>query len=376
MSDAGISGTGLLAASSDKIRFFANGPASLHIWPMDNFIRNRILSAADDYNLGFHVAEDRRAISIPITHDTSASLVSMFQDRLSVDEVGDIRALVTAPDQWPTLDEVRHVISLKHWLNLAGAYWLRQLIDEQRLLAYFQPIVDVRSLHHVFAYEALLRGKMDEEAIVSAGAIFSTAREADLLGEIDRAARLNAIRAAGKGQLRTALFLNFNPTVIFDPEDALRVTNAAIRDAGLQSSQVVFEVTETDTVSNTLLLNSVLNHYRARGFRIALDDVGAGFSSLNLMHHIKPDFIKLDMDLIHNVDSDPFKGRLVQNLITTAHQLGISTIAEGVETADEVRWLRNRGVDFVQGFYISRPAPLPDGAVNGHVSIDPPQPPQ
>jgi EAL domain-containing protein (putative c-di-GMP-specific phosphodiesterase class I) len=92
---------------------------------------------------------------------------------------------------------------------------------------------------------------------------------------------------------------------------------------------------------------------------IALDDLGAGFSSLNLIHQLRPDFIKLDMDLVRNVHQDPYKAVITEKLLEIAQSLNIRTIAEGIECQEELTWVRTHGATFVQGYLIAKPAALP-----------------
>jgi EAL domain-containing protein (putative c-di-GMP-specific phosphodiesterase class I) len=101
------------------------------------------------------------------------------------------------------------------------------------------------------------------------------------------------------------------------------------------------------------------DYCRNSDFRVALDDVGSGYSSLNLIHRLRPDFMKLDLDLIRGVDHDSYKATIVQKIIELAHSLDISTIAEGVETAEEMNWIQAHGATFAQGWFIAKPANPP-----------------
>lgn len=94
---------------------------------------------------------------------------------------------------------------------------------------------------------------------------------------------------------------------------------------------------------------------------MALDDLGAGYSSLALTHEIRPDFVKLDRNLIQGVADDPYKAVIAEKALQLTRELGIRSIAEGVETEAELGWLQEQGADLVQGFLIARPAPEPVG---------------
>lgn len=171
---------------------------------------------------------------------------------------------------------------------------------------------------------------------------------------LDRAARLRAIRGAVEAGLTGRIFINFNPTSVYDPAFCLRTTVAAIDRAGIEPGRVVFEIVESDESHPDL--PRITRYYRDAGFGVALDDLGAGFGSLNLLTELKPDFVKLDMQLTRGVDLDPYKGAILLKPIEMAHKLGIETVAEGIETEAEYTWVRDHGVDYVQGYLIARPA--------------------
>lgn len=193
--------------------------------------------------------------------------------------------------------------------------------------------------------------------------MFAIAGAADLLFNLDRACRLAAIRGSREHRLGKTIFVNFNPTTIYNPNYCLRTTMQAINQAGLQPYDVVFEVVETEEVADVQHLLSILDYYRNHGFKVALDDLGAGFSSLNLLTRLRPDFVKLDMGLVRNVDTDTYKGIITENLINMAHGLGVKVIAEGVETQGEWEWLVNCGADYLQGFLFATPAAPPNSPV-------------
>ena len=127
----------------------------------------------------------------------------------------------------------------------------------------------------------------------------------------------------------------------------------------LNSGGYVFEVVESDEISDIDSLMEITDHLRDAGCLLALDDVGAGYNSLNLVAQLKPDFIKIDMGLIRGVDDDVFKARVTAKLLELARELDVKTIVEGVETESEWRWAVQHGADFAQGYLFARPAPVP-----------------
>ena len=240
--------------------------------------------------------------------------------------------------------------------------WLGELLDERRLLAHFQPIVEAGGEHAIFGFECLMRGVRSGEdtALIYPDALLAAARDADLLFQLDLAARLAAITGAAHYGIKEAVFINFSPAAIYDPAFCLRSTIAAIGEVGLRPEQIVFEVTESEkTPASTGHLRNILDHYRRAGFRVALDDVGSGYSSLVLVGDIRPDFVKLDKELTSGAVSDQFRAVIAEKLIEAALRTGMGVVAEGIETAAAAEWFRSRGVPYLQGYYFARPAAIP-----------------
>ena len=159
---------------------------------------------------------------------------------------------------------------------------------------------------------------------------------------------------------RNHLFLNFHSSSLHHPGYCLRTTVEAVAEAGLDPGRVVFEVVEDEEVRDPEQLLEVLDVYRRAGFRVALDDVGAGYNSLNLLARLRPDFVKLDMGLVRGVDHDPYKAQVAGKLLELTRELGVRTVAEGVETIAEWEWVRGAGADYAQGICSpARPAPPP-----------------
>lgn len=144
------------------------------------------------------------------------------------------------------------------------------------------------------------------------------------------------------------LFINFTPAAVYDPVFCLRSTVEAVEAAGISPERIVFEVTETEEAKDVDHLKNIAAFYREKGFRVALDDVGSGYSSLNMIHRLRPDFIKLDMQLVRGVDQDPYKALVAGKVLEMARGLGVETIVEGVETEGELAWAREQGATFAR----------------------------
>jgi EAL domain-containing protein (putative c-di-GMP-specific phosphodiesterase class I) len=163
--------------------------------------------------------------------------------------------------------------------------------------------------------------------------------------------------------------VNFTPNAVYDPTFCLRSTAREVLAAGYAPEQVCFEVTESERITDLPHLLGVLAWYRQSGFKVALDDLGSGYSSLNLLSRIRPDYVKLDAELVRGVDQDPYRAGILSHLLQLARNLGVQSVAEGVETQQEWDWVRAHGADLVQGYLFARPAavppvPLPQAAMN------------
>jgi len=213
----------------------------------------------------------------------------------------------------------------------------------------FQPIVDARNAR-IESYEALVRGRNGEPA-------------AEILARVDerspyrfdQTCRVTAIALAARLGLRTNLNLNFMPNAVYRPELCIRTTLEAARTHGFPIERIVFEVVECEHVVDPGHLRDVLATYDRLGFSTAIDDFGAGYAGLALLADFQPDLIKLDMRLVRDVEQRPAQQAIVRALIGLCRELGIRTVAEGVETFNEFAWLAAAGVDLYQGYLFARP---------------------
>lgn len=279
--------------------------------------------------------------------------------RLSQEEQKSTRALFMKGDAQPGFEDFPRVTSLEELAALSESGWLVELLRQDRLTSHFHPIVRARQPEQVVAHEALMRGVDAGGEVISPARILGAARSTGLLFQVDRAARLSAIRQALSCNLDSMIFINFTPTAIYDPVNCLASTVKLIHDTNLSPHRVVFEVVESEQVEDQGQLASILRFYREAGFRVALDDLGSGYGSLNRMSELRPDYVKLDVQLIRGVDQDPFKATIADRLLSMARDLGVETVVEGVETLQELRWAQDHGADLVQGYLLARPANPP-----------------
>jgi EAL domain-containing protein (putative c-di-GMP-specific phosphodiesterase class I) len=290
------------------------------------------------------------------------SLAASWQAQLEAKLLQRTKCFLATDRSEPGFADLMQSQTLAELIDWMNGQWVKQTIREKRLATHFQPIVQCSEPNHVFAYECLLRGEDDNGDLISPFHLYNAARGAGVLCELDQAARLTAIESASVRNLSTRVFINFNPRSIEHPSNLDSTLRAAL-ECIIPTEQFVFEVVESDEVRDPDALMDILDICREAGCRVALDDLGAGYSSLNLMAHIKPDFIKLDMDLIRDVDKDVYKSCVASKLLELARELGVGTVVEGVETVGQLQWAIEHGADFAQGYLFARP------------NADPPQPP-
>jgi len=212
----------------------------------------------------------------------------------------------------------------------------------------FQPIVDV-SDGTVFAYEALVRGPGGEGARWVLDQVTAANRYA-----FDQACRTKAIELAHRLGMPGTLSINFLPNAVYQPETCLAATLAAADKVGFPLSRIIFEVTESEEADGQKVAE-IIAAYREKGFRTAIDDFGAGHSGLNRVIELHPDLIKLDIALIRGIDADAYRRAMVASVAAFCREAGVTLIAEGIETPEEHRTLRDMGVVLQQGYLFARP---------------------
>lgn len=301
------------------------------------------------------------AIRVRVERADLDRFIDILSNELKGPERGTAKILTTRGDI-PGPEELGRIVSVDVFVSRYHSSWIVESIEKDRYESWFQAIVTAREPNAAipFAREALFRMSDAKGQIVPPGRVFGIAGKSDLLFTLDLVARRSAVESAARAKIKSKVFINFNPSAIYDPAYCLRTTAAAIKDLGMQPSDIVFELTETHRARDEDHLKGILKFYRSAGFGVALDDIGSGWSGLNMLHEYKPDYVKIDMDLVRDVDTDRFKQTIVTHLISIAQELGITTIGEGVETEAEAAWVRNAGVDLLQGYYYGKPEPLAD----------------
>jgi EAL domain-containing protein (putative c-di-GMP-specific phosphodiesterase class I)/GGDEF domain-containing protein len=241
---------------------------------------------------------------------------------------------------------------------------LKATIRDGAVFIEYHPII-VTETEAVYGYEALARGVRRE--LRSPEVLFEVAEEANMVWELSRLLRQRAVSGIiDELQDGQFLFLNIDPHDFDDP----MFRNLDPADLGITDpSRVVFEITERTAIKDYPRFQEYLKAFRDRGFRFAVDDAGSGYAGLGSIANLAPDYIKLDISLIANIDSNFLKQNLVETMVTFANNHGTLVIAEGVERREEFETVRQIGVHYTQGFLFHRPryAGLPATVLKSHV---------
>ncbi|MBC8130705.1 MAG: EAL domain-containing protein [Rhizobiaceae bacterium] len=216
----------------------------------------------------------------------------------------------------------------------------------------FQPIYDIGA-ERVWGYEALIRGLAGEGAY---SVLSKVTPEKKYL--FDQSCRVKAIELASRlfpKEASLQLSINFMPNAVYEPAACLRATLTAARKSDFPQTSIMFEFTEDEEIVDTDHLQKIITEYRRQGFITAIDDFGAGFAGLGLLADFQPDLVKIDMKLVRGVDTSHARRSIVAGILSIARDLGITLLAEGVETEAEFRALRDAGIALFQGYYFARP---------------------
>jgi len=238
---------------------------------------------------------------------------------------------------------------------------LTDILAHRRLTALFQPIVDMRA-GEILGYEGLIRGPSDSP-LHSPIQLFKAAQVHGLSVQVEHLCRRVVIEEFVAQSLTSKLFLNVSPESLVQRDSRRGETLHTLRELGLASERVVIELTENEPSYDYELVRQAIAHYRSMGFRIAIDDLGEGFSSLRRWSELRPEFVKIDMHFIQGIDRDPVKRQFVHSIHEIARSAGTRVIAEGIETEGELLALRRLGLQLGQGYFFARPTRAPLAAL-------------
>ena len=225
---------------------------------------------------------------------------------------------------------------------------LSRMIFERGVRTVFHPIVRLAD-GQIIGHEALTRPVMDV-SFDSVEEMFAFAETTELLVEFERLCRRTAVGSAAKVPGLGLLFLNASAGAVSDPDWSDGSMEAALTASGLRPHDVVVEITERVAIVRHDEFQNALRTFKERGYRVAVDDMGAGYASLQSLAAIEPDFLKFDVSLVRDIDQSSIKRGLLESLRSLADKIHARVIAEGIERDEERQTLLALGVELGQGF--------------------------
>lgn len=230
---------------------------------------------------------------------------------------------------------------------------LRHIVDEEKIFPHFQPIYHLKPFK-ILGFEALSRPQ-STSALANPEVLFKEALKYGMYFDVEMIGWRKAIKAFREEYKLNgeSLFLNCNPYLV-ESEKFINV-RGMFHDYGMPLNKVFLEITERSAISEYDLFFERLKNYRDHGFKIAIDDVGGGYSSLESIVQTRPEVVKLDRHIVSGMGSDPFKRSIVKLIVTFCRENNIISVAEGIETKADLDILVELGVDAGQGYYLCRP---------------------
>ncbi len=291
-----------------------------------------------------------------------SAALSQWRDAMDPADLPRVRGALIGtahPTQEDLAGAILQLTSVDTLLARLQGRWLHKLMQShESFFCMFQPLVSV-SNRQTRAFECLIRGR-DATGIIPAPRLLSAARTMGIVHELDKAAWRSAIRRGAEyARQGHQLFVNFTPSSIADLKFGLQEAVATCKEHNMPFENLVFEVTEGEEIRDIGELERIVNGYRAEGAKVALDDLGSGYSSILHLADLLPDYVKLDQGLVRGAHGDYVRSVLLKAITDAAHDLGIQVVAEGVETEEDLKFCIAIDADLVQGYYLARPAETP-----------------
>lgn len=234
---------------------------------------------------------------------------------------------------------------------------IQHIVEEGWLHPVFQPVVDFRS-RTILGYEALIRGPQNSP-LHRPDALFAVARQNGLLLDLEHACREASLRAFAQLRLPGSLFLNVSPESLLDFRLLHTQSRETMQELGIAPNRVVIELVESQRFDDLPGIVEALTNYRGRGFQIAIDDLGEGFSNLRMWSELRPEYVKIDKHFINGIADDRVKYHFVRAMQDIAEVCNASLVAEGVERLEDFVCLRDMGIACAQGYFIAKPLAEP-----------------
>jgi EAL domain-containing protein (putative c-di-GMP-specific phosphodiesterase class I) len=231
---------------------------------------------------------------------------------------------------------------------------LQDILLRERVVTAYQPILRLQE-NTIMGFEALSRGPRGS-GLESAGALFGAAEGHGLKVELDRLCRKRALLSSSRIPSNAKIFVNTLPATMRDPQFRDKALIEFLDKAQVAPSRIVIEITEQEVIANHAMFLETMGYFKQIGMSFAVDDVGAGYSGLDTIAKLKPQYLKIDVGLVRDVHTSPVNYSMVKALVALGHNIGAEVIAEGIHNEEETQVLRDAlKVDYGQGFHLARP---------------------
>ncbi|MFL0168614.1 EAL domain-containing protein [Candidatus Clostridium helianthi] len=232
--------------------------------------------------------------------------------------------------------------SLVDNLKYNEAEELENILNSKNITTVYQPIVSLLD-GEIIGYEALSRGPIDSP-LQNPDKLFNAAQVYNKTWELEQLCRVKAIKRATNIEKNKYLFINVDPHIFKDEKFKKGFTKEFLAEHNMSPDCIIFEITEKTCIEDYKGFKQALSNYVDQGYKIAIDDTGSGYSGLKMLNETKPHYVKIDMDLIRDINEDSFKQSLVECFVKLSEATNMKLIAEGIETEEELRTLVNLGV--------------------------------
>jgi EAL domain-containing protein (putative c-di-GMP-specific phosphodiesterase class I)/GGDEF domain-containing protein len=234
---------------------------------------------------------------------------------------------------------------------------ISSIIENKQIKTVFQPIISLRD-GSILGYEALSRVS-GENSHITPDILFDCAQKYNLLLDLEYLTRTVAITNASEKILKInskyKIFINISTIALQDNNFKTGFTKNMLRALSIEEKNIIFEITEKHATDDIHMFKSLITHYKDQNFQIAIDDLGSGYSGLNLISEISPHYVKIDMNLIRGINNNRLKQGLLRGIVEFSNIASILLIAEGIESQEELETVVNLGVQYGQGYYIQIP---------------------
>ncbi len=315
----------------------------LVLYPLTPIVGELLIKALEQEKIAFHLQDGLLLLDANADVRFSAAM----KERLSEREWIDIR-VTRSPNA-----EMMNASTLSKWLQHSDTEWFDHALAGDLFTTWFQPIVDYPN-KRIHGHESLIR--LTADRTYNGGEIMEAAVSRGRIHMFDSYTRQLSVRCAGAQHTAgTKVFINFMPSSIYDPVFCMKSTMQAMSQTHLKPEDIVFEVVESEAVHDAKHLKKICSYYRDHGFKFALDDVGTGSNSLQMVCDLQPDYIKIDKSLVSGLGNRMYRST-VGKIVELANEFNVKVIAEGIEDFTTAETCAEVGIQFMQGYHFARPA--------------------